>query len=260
MVQSTAGFDILGGNQLFTFRGHEMNGPAQLVILCVIGAITAAIAASKQRNPFGWFFIGFFFPCIGLIIVIVISDLGAENRKWLRADREKRQLQEQLRQERLMRESHNRGVDKRLDAHDVAIGVDTRGLGATEAQSQLIGEDDGKLVCPMCGAKNRPTPFTSKCWSCGEEIDAEDDAPRSVFDSSNEPIIPQPAAFYDWEWLVDFGSHRSGAMNFDELCGHYHSRAVDENTQVWTSGMAEWKPIRDIDDLWKALTMSNPEG
>jgi hypothetical protein len=49
-------------------------------------------------------------------------------------------------------------------------------------------------------------------------------------------------------------------MNFDELCGHYHSRAVDENTQVWTSGMAEWKPIRDIDDLWKALTMSNPEG
>ena len=38
----------------------------------VFGAIVAVIAHSRGRSALGWFFIGLFTSCIGLILVLVL--------------------------------------------------------------------------------------------------------------------------------------------------------------------------------------------
>ena len=98
----------------------------QLIIAVVMGGVTAAIASSKGRNTVGWFFIGFFLGCIGLIIIGCLSNLNEEQAKWAAQDIEQRRLREQLRQEQLKNEALRQHAVARLDLHDQQLGVDTR--------------------------------------------------------------------------------------------------------------------------------------
>ena len=45
-----------------------------IVIGLVAGAITAALASTKNRSPLGWFVIGFILPVIGLILILVLPE------------------------------------------------------------------------------------------------------------------------------------------------------------------------------------------
>ena len=100
-----------------------------LVILCVTGGIVSAIANSKGRSAVGWFFLGFFFPCIAFIIILCLSDLNVEERKWQQSRGEQRRLREQLRQERIKSAGFQKKVDARLAAHDSELNMDTQALG-----------------------------------------------------------------------------------------------------------------------------------
>ncbi len=98
----------------------------RLLIGLVFGGITAAIAHSKGRNTVGWFFLGFFFACISLIIILCLSNLKEEQAKWSANDIEQRRLREQLRQEQLKNEALRQHTVARLDIHDQKLGIDTR--------------------------------------------------------------------------------------------------------------------------------------
>ena len=98
----------------------------ELLLLAVFGIICAALAADKGRNPVGWFFIGFFLTCIGIVLVLVVSNLKEQERQIRGASDERRRLREQVRQERIKNESFRDTVDQRLDTHDDALGIDTR--------------------------------------------------------------------------------------------------------------------------------------
>lgn len=100
----------------------------QLLINCVFGGITAMIAHSKGRNVVGWFFLGFFFACIALIIILCISNLNEEQAKWNANEIEQRRLREQLRQEQLKNEALRQHTAARLDIHDQKLGIDTRNI------------------------------------------------------------------------------------------------------------------------------------
>ena len=100
----------------------------RLIFMVVFGAITAGIASSKGRNAVGWFFVGFLTGCIGLIIVLCLPNLHEEKARWDRSERERRRLREQLKQERMKTEAFQGHVHARLDAHDGALGMDTRSL------------------------------------------------------------------------------------------------------------------------------------
>jgi hypothetical protein len=102
----------------------------QLLVSGVFGAITAAIAASKGRNAVGWFFLGFFFACIALIIILCLSNLKEEEAKWAANEIEQRRLREQLRQEQLKNEALRQHTAARLDIHDKKLGIDTRDVPA----------------------------------------------------------------------------------------------------------------------------------
>jgi hypothetical protein len=97
----------------------------QLVILGVFGAIVAVIAQSKGRSAVGWFFVGFFFPCIGLILVLVLSDLKREQEQKERLRLENRRLRERVLKDRQVADQRHAEAVKRLGAHDAVLGLDT---------------------------------------------------------------------------------------------------------------------------------------
>ena len=99
----------------------------KFLIACAFGGVCASIANSKGRNVPGWFFIGFFIPVVGLIILLCLSDLKAEERKRRAMESQHQRLREQLRQEKLKNEALRQHAVARLDLHDETLGMDTRG-------------------------------------------------------------------------------------------------------------------------------------
>jgi hypothetical protein len=97
-----------------------------LLICLIFGIICAVIASSKGRTAIGWFFIGFFFPILGLILVCVLSNLEDTRQKEVQMQNEQRRLREQLRQERMKNDQFRNHTQTRLDKHDDFLGMDTR--------------------------------------------------------------------------------------------------------------------------------------
>lgn len=104
----------------------------------VFGVITALIAADRGRSAIGWFFIGGFLPCIGIVLVLVLPDLRREEQELSRTQLENRRLNEQLRKERMVADVRHSQVSQRLEVHDKALGVDTaRQIGAIQPIAAL---------------------------------------------------------------------------------------------------------------------------
>lgn len=91
----------------------------------VWGVACAAIANSRGRNAAGWFFIGLFTQCLGLILVLVLPDLKVQQAERLRHEQENRRLREALAKERQVADQRHGHIERRLTVHDQAIGVDT---------------------------------------------------------------------------------------------------------------------------------------
>jgi hypothetical protein len=128
-----------------------------LVFGLIMGAAVAAIAHNKGRSPVGWFFVGFFFGVIGLIVVLVSSNLNQEKYLRARQDEENRRLREQLRQERVKHETLREYTMRRLDAHDEVLGVDTRSLQALPIENTPAYLPAGE-VATLQAASPEPVP------------------------------------------------------------------------------------------------------
>lgn len=111
---------------------YQLSG-ASVAILLLFAVAVAVIAYSRGRNPLGWFVLGFFLGCVGLVLVLVLPDLNELRRKEEADRREKERLREQLSQERMKNQAFRGHVSERLDQHDRALGVDTRS-GAPQAE------------------------------------------------------------------------------------------------------------------------------
>jgi len=97
----------------------------QGVAAVVFGAICAAMAPGRGRSAAGWFFLGFFFNCVALVILLVIPNLKLEQEKSRRRLEETRKLREQIKKERQVADERHVGHGQRLTVHDRALGVDT---------------------------------------------------------------------------------------------------------------------------------------
>ena len=96
-----------------------------LAMPCIFGAICASIANGRGRSGLGWFFVGFFAGCIGLILVLVLPDLKVQEAERRRQEQENRRLREALSKERQVADQRHGHIERRLTVHDQAIGVDT---------------------------------------------------------------------------------------------------------------------------------------
>ena len=88
----------------------------EFIVLAVFGGIVAAIAHSRGRSPIGWFFIGFFAGCIGLILVLVLPDLNLEEERRSKLATENKRLKEQIRKERQVADQRHAETIGRLGA------------------------------------------------------------------------------------------------------------------------------------------------
>jgi len=205
-----------------------------LFVNAIFGAICAAIAASKGRSAVGWFFVGLVTTCIGLIIILVMSNLKEEQARWNHAQNERRRLREQLKQERIKNEALRQHVNRRLDVHDDALGLNTRGLppGETEEMARL---EYGSSPDPV-DAADRPVR----------------DAPATG-GSPGESQFPDPGTFKTRLWALQIGRRQSQNLLLERIRELYHSGRIDERNLVWTEGMGEWKPIIEVPGLLEEL-------
>ena len=181
-----------------------------LFISLVFGGITAAIASSKGRNTVGWFFLGFFFPCIALIIILCLSNLKEEEAKWNANEIEQRRLREQLRQEQLKNEALRQHTMARLDVHDQKLGLDTRDYPAA--------------ALPPAGNRE----------------------PERIPDT---PPDTPPAGFPATGWYVNENGTGQGPFTFSYLSARTRQGTLTPETLVWAEGMDEWQPARSIPNL-----------
>jgi hypothetical protein len=183
-----------------------------LVINLVFGAITAAIANSKGRNAVGWFFLGFFFACIALIIILCISNLKEEQAKWSANEIEQRRLREQLRQEQLKNEALRQHTVARLDLHDEKLGIDTRSAAP---------------VPSLGGPTLRISPLGAP------------------------PAVPPPG-FPSHNWYTNEDGEQQGPYTFALLNTRARQGTLSSETLVWAEGMEEWQPAGTIPNLFPA--------
>lgn len=96
-----------------------------LIVGAAMGIVCCLLAKQRGRSPVGWFFIGFFTGCIGLIIILVLPDLKVQEAKERRLELENRRLREQVRKDRLVADRRHQETERRIGAHDVALGIET---------------------------------------------------------------------------------------------------------------------------------------
>jgi hypothetical protein len=96
-----------------------------LIVGVVFGIVCALIASSRGRSPVAWFFLGLFLACIALVLVLVLPDLKQMETQLRQQELENRRLREQLAKERQVADQRHQNVERRLGAHDQALGLDT---------------------------------------------------------------------------------------------------------------------------------------
>lgn len=106
-------------------RANDAGPLFQILLMLVFGGICAAIASSRGRSGVGWFFIGFLFSCFALVVLLVLPDLKKDEERHRRLENENRRLREQVAKNRQVADARHAGLERRLGAHDVALGVDT---------------------------------------------------------------------------------------------------------------------------------------
>jgi len=195
----------------------------RLIIMAVFGLITALIGSKKGRSGIGWFFIGFFFTLIGLIISLVVSDLGAENSRRSEATRERRRLREQLKQERMKSEAFRRHAQARLDSHDDSLGTDTRQAG--------LALEGGAVPKQLSGGGG-----------------------TAALAPSRQGVAPPGASpVRERSWMYEMNGSQRGPVPESVLIDLIENGTIDPGTLVWTEGI-DWTPAGRISHLKSRLS------
>lgn len=186
-----------------------------LVIMAVFAGICATIAHSRGRSPLGWGVLGFFFPCIALILVLVLPDVKLEDERRERLRRENRRLSEQLRKERQVSDARHAQTMGRLGAHDAVLGLDTSG----------DGDPRGALGA---GAEEAPPQLPRRAGT-------GDLRTRR------------------WHYAVDDESGTEGPVEFDEVAELWRDGILNGASLVWSRGMDDWAAIDELRELRQEL-------
>ncbi len=192
----------------------DLSLPIQLAILAVFGLICSLIAHQRGRNPVGWFFIGAFLGCFGIILILVLPDLAAEQERMTRMTQRTRRLEERLTKERMIADQRLAEANRRLAVHDTALGLDTaRGLDAAREVTPAIGHRGAAMSPP--------------------------------------PLPPQSEVQRQWHYATM--DAQEGPVSIEELRTLWARAELNPSSLVWKDGMPEWLPISDIPKLREAL-------
>ena len=189
--------------------------PVLLIVYVVCGTIAAVIASNKGRSAAGWFFGGFFLTWVGIVIVACLSNLKEQGAYRARIESERRRLREQLRQERLKGEAYRQYSMGRLDAHDDALGIDTRSPQQVLPNVEPAGFLEQGVVNPT--AQNA-------AWT---------------------PTAQNAAAERVWYYELDGVS--VGPVSEMDVQKLLNAKMIGPNTLLWAEGFVDWTPAAQVD-------------
>ncbi|MFW6132877.1 MAG: DUF4339 domain-containing protein [Planctomycetota bacterium] len=196
-----------------------------LLFVLIVGGMTgtaaAVIASYKGRSSLAWFFggcgAGFVLHVFGaLVILVIVSVLPNKKLEAARlqyADRERRRLREQLRQERLKHEAFRQYTSERLDTHDDALGIDTRTRDALPPAAQ----------------------------AAMRQLTDEGHTPR---DRSGGAL--PPANSYAPIWFYEMQGQATGPVSAEDIKQLLRRGEITTSTLVWSQDLGEWTPARDV--------------
>lgn len=130
----------------------------QLLVMAAFGTVCSIVAHQRGRNPVGWFFVGLFFNCIGLVVLLVIPDVKAQEVQMESLRRQNRMLRERIDKDRMVADQRQEENEGRLRVHDRALGVDT---GTTSSAELPAAASEGGLR--MAGPTGS-SESASKAW------------------------------------------------------------------------------------------------
>jgi predicted Zn finger-like uncharacterized protein len=119
-----------------------------------------------------------------------------------------------------------------------------------------------KISCQSCQAKYTIADekvlgkvVKIRCKKCGETIVVNGSAGGEAVAASAYPV-PQDASSgggNDAEaWTINVAEGDQRTMSEAEVASAYHAGVVNDDTYCWRDGMADWRPLRDIDSLYEA--------
>jgi hypothetical protein len=228
-----------------------------LILRIIFGAIAAAIAESKGRSAVGWFFGGFVFMLLGVIIVAVLPNLKEQKFKEEAIERENRRLREQLMQEQIKNEAFRQHTAARLDTHDGHLGIDTRSvvsaLPPPDNPAALTNPDLVTLPLASDSWPNQAAdnnPFETQLSPTAALLStqsAADVAPASFATPA------APASTSQRQWYYEVQGKAQGPISDNDLVRLAQQGMIVESTLVWTQQLGNWKTAGTIKSLQQFL-------
>lgn len=207
-----------------------------LIIGLICGVIAAVIASSKGRNVAGWFFAGFFLGLIGIVIVACLSNLNAQRAYRRQFEQSNHRLREQLRQERMKGDAFRQHSMSRLDAHDQALGTDTRSLGpmlGSTPRAQLAGERPEDALGRLAHDAQNPQEVRVGQTDAGN-------AQAQQFDQSDQQ------GSQDLMWYFADAGQSYGPISAVSVLEMLRDKSLQPDSLMWAEGMADWTPVREV--------------
>ena len=134
-------------------------GGANITGSFVFAGICALLAASKGRSALTWGLLGFFFQCFALVFVLFTDDVNDSSSEKEMSHKHRRRATERMKKESLKLHTLTSEVRGRLDAHDLAIGLDTRAIRKPLERNRIVEsaaqdprwyyEDNGQTAGPI---------------------------------------------------------------------------------------------------------------
>lgn len=196
-----------------------------LIIAAILGIICALIAHGKGRSAIGWFFIGFFLGLIGLILSIVMPNLKEQREKEEQMKMEQKRLEEQLRQERIKNERFQQYANRRLDAHDQTLDMDTK---------QLNGEASWRIMRMVEG---------QQAGSPGGALDVSDVHAAESNGVNNPDVLSEHGV----GWYYRDRQENRGPMTLRQIRQYIAAGIIQRSTYVWHQTFPNWMPAGEID-------------
>ena len=196
---------------------HFNGGFSSLFFGLLFGAICATVADNRGRSQLGWFVGGFFFSIPALILVAVLPNRKHTEQRHRAHAKVSSRLRERMRHDRSVSDRRFGDLERRLEAHDVALGLDTK-----PRSSSAFLEGTAPPGLPGGGTARRSQGLDSGTGS--ERV-----------------------------WYFSNDSRSRSAAPAYQLRSLYKDGRINGGTLVWTDGMGDWRTLSEVPELEEAL-------
>jgi len=118
-----------------------------------------------------------------------------------------------------------------------------------------------KIACDSCGAKytiadEKVSGKTVKirCKKCGATMVIDGHAAASA--KGVAPIAPQGVESAQPTWMIHSGEGAQETVTTEQIVERYREGRLDGSAYVWREGMADWKLLRDVNELFSLCVSS----